>query len=95
MNSETRSKFKSTPQDFKNVKTEIHKVNPSPYSPNYSQEHSLSLSPIFVNRNVTQLLIGLTEWFSQSEVALHSNASKYSQEHSLSLFLRFANWNVT
>ena len=42
---------------------------------NHSQEHSLSLSPRFANWNVTQLLIGYTIRFSQSEVVLHSNAS--------------------
>ena len=39
---------------------------------NDSQERSSSFS-----LNVTQLLIGLTVWFSQSEVVLHSNAAKY------------------
>ena len=42
-----------------------------PVFSNQSQEDSLSYSPIFVNLNATQLLIGLTMWFSQSEVLLH------------------------
>ena len=33
-------------------------------------------SPRFVNLNATQLLIGLTVWFSQSNVVLYSNASR-------------------
>ena len=43
----------------------------------HSQEHSLSFSPKLVNLNVTQLLTGLTIWFSQSKVVLHSNAASY------------------
>ena len=35
-------------------------------------EQSLSFSPMFANWNETQLLVGLTVWFSQSEVVLHS-----------------------
>ena len=45
-----------------------------------SQEHSLSFPPKFGNWNVIQLLIGYTVWFSQSEVVLHSNASKYRND---------------
>ena len=44
---------------------------------NYSQEESLSFSPGFSKLNVTQLLIGYTVWFSQSEVVLHSKTVNY------------------
>ena len=43
---------------------------------NHSQDNSLSFSSRFVNLNVTQVLIGKTVRFSQSEVVLHSNAAK-------------------
>ena len=52
-------------------------VKPGPVLTNHSQEFYFSSSPRFVNLNVTQLLIGQTVWFSQSEVVLHSNAAKY------------------
>ena len=43
-----------------------------------------------VNLNVTQLVIGLTVGFSQSEVVLHLNAAKYIKMHRTRLrkFLR-------
>ena len=40
-----------------------------------SQEQSLSAT--FVNLEATQLLIGKTVWFCQSEVVLLSNATRY------------------
>ena len=36
-------------------------------------------SPRFVNLNATQLQIGKTVWFSQSEVVLHSKASNHKK----------------
>ena len=42
---------------FKRYMLQTHK-NQGPYSPNNSQEYSLSFSPRFTNLNVTQLLIG-------------------------------------
>ena len=44
-----------------------------PYSPIFLQECALHL-------NVTQLLIGLTIWFSQSEVVLHSNLQNLGEK---------------
>ena len=46
------------------------------YSPTIPKNILCLLLKDFVNLNVTQLLIGSTVWFSQSEVVLHSNAAK-------------------
>ena len=47
-----------------------------PYSPTILKNIRLFLQNL-VNLNITQFLIGLTVWFSQSEVMLHLNDAKY------------------
>ena len=50
-----------------------------PYSPTVLKKILCLILQDCVNLNVTQLLIGQTVWFGQSEVVLHSNAAKYSK----------------
>ena len=61
-----------------------------PYSPTVLKNVLSLFLQDFVNLNVTQLLIGWTVWFSQSEVMLHSNAAKYRKiwRTRLRMFLR-------
>ena len=47
-----------------------------PYSPTILENILCLFLQDFVHLNVTQLLIGYTVWFSQSEVVLHSNVAK-------------------
>ena len=47
------------------------------YSPTIHRNILCLFLQDFVNLNVTQLLIGSTVWFSQSEVVLHSNTARY------------------
>ena len=46
-------------------------LGPAPVFTKHSQELSLSFTPKFAKWNVTQHLIILTVWFSQSDAVLH------------------------
>ena len=60
-------------------KSSSWELDQGPYSPTVLKKILCLILQDCVNLNVTQLLIGQTVWFGQSEVVLHSNAAKYSK----------------
>ena len=68
------------------------------YSPSILKNVLCLFLQDFVNWNVTQLLIGYTIWFSQSEIVLHSNMEK-NWRIRLTMFSRMVGeyrpWEIT